>query len=51
MKTQTMVQQVKTKKNWYQVSSSKMSANAEQEVVVTRLFFFVSDFCRLMRKY
>ena len=29
MKTQTKVQQVKTKKNWYHVSSSKMSAKAE----------------------
>ena len=33
MKTQTMVQQVKTKKNWYHVSSSKMSAKAGEGVL------------------
>ena len=29
-KTQTIVQQTNTKQNWYQVSSSKISANAEK---------------------
>ena len=34
MKTQTMVQQVKTKKNWYHVSSSKMSAKAGESGIL-----------------
>ena len=33
-----MVQQVKTKKNWYHVSSSKMSAKAEDTALWIRVY-------------
>ena len=40
-KTQTIVQQTNTKQNWYQVSSSKISANAEKiSIVVESSFTF-----------